>query len=302
MIFLKRGAFKLGNGEDIRFWEDVWLGDTTLAQQYPTLYNIVQTKHVRVSTVLAHNPLNIAFRRVFNDFKWNQWINLCQRLMSVQLTNSPDKFVWKLNESGIYSVKSLYLDLMNGHTPFLRKYLWKLKIPLKIKIFMWFLNSKVLLTKDNLAKRKWNGCQKCCFCNESETIHHLFLSCPFARIIWRIIYCTFNIPPPANITNMFGNWLNGVTKWDKNRIRIGISAVCWSIWTSRNDLIFNRQKGTNFLQVIRRAAFWIQQWAFLLPEDQREIMDTGCNRTLTVTQDFFSQATGWRHSSRIQNG
>jgi hypothetical protein len=63
---------------------------------------------------------------------------------------------------------------------------------------MWFLNSKVLLTKDNLAKRKWNGCQKCCFCNESETIHHLFLTCPFARIIWCIIFCTFNIPPPAN--------------------------------------------------------------------------------------------------------
>jgi hypothetical protein len=35
--FFERGAFKLGNGEDIRFWEDVWLGDTTLAQQYRAL-------------------------------------------------------------------------------------------------------------------------------------------------------------------------------------------------------------------------------------------------------------------------
>ena len=35
---------------------------------------------------------------------------------------------------------SMYDDLMNGHTRFLRKYLWKLKIPLKIKIFMWLLN------------------------------------------------------------------------------------------------------------------------------------------------------------------
>jgi hypothetical protein len=42
--------------------------------------------------------------------------------------------------------------LMNGHTPFLLKYLWKLKISLKITIFMWFLNNKVLLTKENLAK------------------------------------------------------------------------------------------------------------------------------------------------------
>jgi hypothetical protein len=108
----------LGNGEDIRFSVDVWLGGTMLAQQYPTLYNILQTKHVRVSTVLAYNQLNIAFRSVFNNYKWNQWINLCQRLMMVQLTNTPNKFVWKLNDSGIFSVRSMYLDLMNGHTPF----------------------------------------------------------------------------------------------------------------------------------------------------------------------------------------
>jgi hypothetical protein len=154
-----------------------------------------------------------------------------------------------------YLIFAMYLDLMNGHTPFLRKYLWKLKIPLKIKKFMLFLNNKVLLTKDNLVKRNWHGCTKCCFCNEPETINHLFLSCPFAKIVWRMIYFTFGIHPPANITNMFGNWLNGVHKLDKNRIRIGISAVCWSIWTNRNDIIFNRQKGTNFLQVIRRAAY-----------------------------------------------
>jgi hypothetical protein len=47
--------------------------------------------------------------------------------------------------------ESMYLDLMNSHTRFPSKYLWKLKIPLKIKIFMWFLNRKVLLTKNNLV-------------------------------------------------------------------------------------------------------------------------------------------------------
>ena len=33
-------------------------------------------------------------------------------------------------------------DLMNGHTRYLCKYIWKLKIPLKIKVFMWFLSRK----------------------------------------------------------------------------------------------------------------------------------------------------------------
>jgi hypothetical protein len=76
------------------------------------------------------------------------------RLMTITLTSESDKFIWRLTDSGIFSVKSMYLDLMNGHIVYLMKYLWKLKIPLKIKIFMWFLSNKVLLTKDNLAKRK----------------------------------------------------------------------------------------------------------------------------------------------------
>ena len=49
-------------------------------------------------------------------------------------------------------VKSMYAEKMNGHTPFLPKYIWKLKVPLKIKIFMWFLYKKIILTKYNLAK------------------------------------------------------------------------------------------------------------------------------------------------------
>jgi hypothetical protein len=120
---------------------------------------------------------------------------------------------------------------------------------------MWFLNNKVLLTKDNLAKRNWDGCQKCCPCNVLEKVHHLFLSCPFANIVWGMIYFSFDIPPPANITNMFGNWFNGVNKLDNNRIRIDIFVVCWSIWTSRNGIIFKRQKGISCLQVIRRAVY-----------------------------------------------
>jgi hypothetical protein len=48
-----------------------------------------------------------------------------------------------------------------------------MKVPLKIRIFMWFLNRKEILTKDNLVKRNWTGDKKCAFCDEEETIEHL---------------------------------------------------------------------------------------------------------------------------------
>ena len=144
----------------------MWLGDEPLASQYPSLYNIVHHKNVLVANVLAQVPLNIGFRRALTGSKWNDWLNLCQRLMMVNLNNDNDKFIWKLTDTGLFSVKSMYLDMMNDDARYLRKYLWKLKVPLKIKIFMWFLSNKVLLKKDNLVKRNWTGCTKCVFCGE----------------------------------------------------------------------------------------------------------------------------------------
>jgi hypothetical protein len=216
------------------------------------------------------------------------------------LTEDPDVFVWKLTTNGVFSVKSMYTDMMNGHTVFLRKYLWKIKVPLKIKIFMWFLYKKVILTKDNLAKRNWNGCKNCVFCDSNETINHLFFDCPFAKLIWRTIQYTFNIPPPANVTNMFGNWLNGVDKISKGHIRTGICALMWAIWNCRNDIVFNRSSNAKFLQVIRMVTHWIHEWSYLLPEAQRAHMDSGCSRLETVARDIYNQG-GWQPTKRLQH-
>jgi hypothetical protein len=88
--------------------------------------------------------------------------------------------------------------------------LWKLKIPLRIKVFGWYLRKGVVLTKDNLAKRNWHGSKKCVFCHQDETIKHLFFQCRLARSIWSVIQVASNLFPPCSITNIFGNWLNEI--------------------------------------------------------------------------------------------
>jgi hypothetical protein len=39
--FFDRGRFKVGNGENTSFWEYMWIDNSPLATQYPSLYNIV---------------------------------------------------------------------------------------------------------------------------------------------------------------------------------------------------------------------------------------------------------------------
>jgi hypothetical protein len=47
----------------IRFWEDSWLGATTLKEHYPNLYNIVRRKDAKMAEILGSRPFNISFWR-----------------------------------------------------------------------------------------------------------------------------------------------------------------------------------------------------------------------------------------------
>jgi hypothetical protein len=266
-----RGSFVLGNGSSIRFWEDKWLGDRPLAVQYPLLYNIVRHKDQMVAHTFATILLNIEFRRSLIGGWWDCWLHLLHRLIDVQFHPHDDEFKWSLTQSGSFTVKSMYLDLLNDNTIYLHKYLWKLKVPLKTKIFMWFVQRKEILTKDNLLKRNWQGSSKCYFCDHDESIQHIFIKCPFAKIIWQI--------------------------WEKN-IRFGICAILSAIWHVRNGFIFNKSCFPMFLQVIPLATHWIHMWSYLRSADQRRDLDIKCNRLETVAWDIYSRFS-WRFDGRL---
>jgi hypothetical protein len=91
----------------------------------------------------------------------------------------------------------------------------------------------------------------------SMTLRNQLNICLFPILLLEVVFAAYNIPPPSNVTNMFGNWFNGTDKTDKARICIGVSALCLSIWNCRNDIVFNKKDSTNFLQVIHTMVHWI---------------------------------------------
>jgi hypothetical protein len=73
--------------------------------------------------------------------------------MHAQLNDQDDVFIWNFHPHGQYIVHSLYLSLTSNGTTQMNKQIWWLKIPLKIKNFMWYMCKEVVLTKDNLARQ-----------------------------------------------------------------------------------------------------------------------------------------------------
>jgi hypothetical protein len=103
---------------------------------------------------MATSPPTVTFRRDLIGPRLLACNALLLRLESIQLSEGQDEFRWNLQSNGKFSVSSLYNAIIQPEIPVDKnKKIWKMKIPLKIKIFGWYLCRGVIQTKDNLVKR-----------------------------------------------------------------------------------------------------------------------------------------------------
>ena len=104
-----------------------------------------------------------------------------------ELQSDDDVILWKFEANRKFSVKSFYNAFTRNDAGPPHKIIWKGKAPQKVKIFMWLMTNNAVLTKDNLIKRKWTGSPLCHFCDQNESVEHLFFTCSIAKVIWVVI-------------------------------------------------------------------------------------------------------------------
>ncbi|KAJ9680549.1 hypothetical protein PVL29_019768 [Vitis rotundifolia] len=189
----------VGNGERIRFWEDLWRGNQTLCSQFADLYRVTSVKNLSVSDVLGNSyPLswNFNFRRNLTDSEIELLQSLMLSLSSVRLSpSSADSRVWSLSSSGLFSVRSFFLALSKVSNPILflpAKFLWSSKAPSKVKALAWVVAHGKVNTNDKLQLRRpyKSLCpQWCILCKgNGESIDHLFLHCPVTIGLWHKLF------------------------------------------------------------------------------------------------------------------
>jgi len=74
------------------------------------------------------------------------WHRIVASLQEVNLREEMDVFVWGLNASGSFTVKSMYAALINNGIR-VSQDIWQIKVPMKIKVFLWYLKKGVVLTR-----------------------------------------------------------------------------------------------------------------------------------------------------------
>jgi hypothetical protein len=110
-----------------------------------------------------------------------------EKMHRITLTQGNDCPIWDWTKNKQFTVKSVYKDLSNTGIDRSFKHLWKAKIPLKIKVWLWLIWHNAIVTKDTMSERGWTGNPFYQFCNQSETILHLFFLCPAAKYVWSCV-------------------------------------------------------------------------------------------------------------------
>jgi hypothetical protein len=196
-------------------------------------------------------------------------------LSAFAITENEDKPKWSWNKNGCFSVKSMYTHMFNNEADSPNKKIWRAKIPLKIKIFMWLIHQNAILTKENLLKRKWQGDPKCRFCSDPESINHLFFECPMAKFSWSLIAMVVGADCRPTSFAQFWLWAQKYMANGSIFHMVGLAAVVWAIWRARNNICFEKKFIRSPTEIICSALSFILFWAELQGADNRAILEAG---------------------------
>ncbi|VFQ97966.1 unnamed protein product [Cuscuta campestris] len=150
-------------------------------------------------------------------------------------TRSCDGWFWLGDFRGAYTVKSAYRRLM-GEASLVSSFsswgrFWRIPVAPKVLVCLWRAIRGILPTQDALISKRVEVDGGCPLRGGAlETIDHIFLFCPFADSVWRLIGKGGNRVPFIS----FPNWFQDRCQNDTLMELCTIDWTCWAIWKARN--------------------------------------------------------------------
>ncbi|WVZ84784.1 hypothetical protein U9M48_031773, partial [Paspalum notatum var. saurae] len=193
--------WRIVDGKKVRFWENNWLGSSSLAIQFWELYVLVNEKTKTVFDLWDDEYLKCTCRRTFDEELNQVWLEVVQLAGTIRFSDEEDAMISQFCSFRIYSSQSLY-KVINFRG------IRQLKIAPRVHFFLWLLIHDRVLTRANLAKRREVENTTCLFCLEEETCHHLFFGCVVARKLWKYRSVVLGLNLGEDINSVGRLWLS----------------------------------------------------------------------------------------------
>jgi len=144
----------------------------------------------------------------------------------------------------------------------------------------------VILTKDNLCKRKWKGNSDCVSCAEKETRNHLFFECSTAKYIWSLL--AYSLGTDCRLVNMdqYWVWIHNILPQGSQMHAVGLAAVCWAIWRTRNSVCFDKKRIKSPTEIVCMICSFLIYWAGMLNDGLKQQVVQGAEAVKTAALSF----------------
>ena len=121
----------------------------------------------------------------------------------------------------------------------------------------------------------------------------LFFQCYYAKFLWRAVHLMFGLSPPLSIHDLFVNWSKAGGNIHNSLLLTAASALCWTIWLTRNEVVFDKYRPKTFLQVLFRRTHWLRQWARLQRRNDLRDQLILIGQHLETSALHFFNSNGW---------
>jgi hypothetical protein len=195
-----------------------------------------------------------------------EWGELQDFLQNVSLTHEDDVISWGLTASKRFCTSSLYKFMTSGGVgSSTAKRIWKCKVPLKIKVFLWQVFQNRILIAQQLCARNWTGSERSVLCGTNEDIDHLLFNSPLASFAWAFASEALGWQgAPRSLEDMMCNWTPRIFRVGRQLGLACFASVAWVVWHIRNKFCIQHVFPNNYLDVVYLALSFIQKWCILM--------------------------------------
>ncbi|OVA15750.1 Reverse transcriptase zinc-binding domain [Macleaya cordata] len=242
----KHICWMVGDGTDIRLWDDPWIPTLPNFKPSPPSTQPVYLFWVCDLFIPGTKTWNFSLlQTLFNDFEVQAILHI-----KIPASSHRDRLLWLPTKNGCFSTKSFYKTIQDDlpsssscaqSSSFPWQKLWSLpSCAPKVKMFAWRLLTGVLAVRSAIGRFVDGIALECPFCYlHSESIDHLFIHCHFTQHLLFASSLSFRIEDPnLTITDLLSNWISL-----PNGEEVLCYGICllWCLWKSRNDLVFSRK-------------------------------------------------------------
>ena len=123
---------------------------------------------------------------------------------------------------------------------------------------------------------------RCQFCNDDESIHHLFFHCPAAKYVWSTVARAVSAPerPGSFSQNIW--WIPRFLLISRNVQITLVAAVCWAIWKTCNNACFEGELIKKHNELICYLYVFVKYWTGLHNAAEQEDLHAGTDTLMNL--------------------